>query len=132
MQASRQQRAASSSRARSAIDFGLITPAVLLVGLGLIMVTSASLEIADQLTGDPLHYLKRQLIFVGAGFAILMVAYRVPLEYWRQVSLILVVGVMFLLVLVLVPGIGKPVNGSNRWLSLGGYSLQVSELAKLC
>ncbi len=132
MQATRQQRAVSSSRGRSALDLGLITPAVLLVGLGLVMVTSASLETANQLTGDPLHYLKRQLIFVGAGFAILIVACRVPLQFWRQVSLILVVGVLFLLVLVLVPGIGKPVNGSNRWLSLGGFSLQVSELTKLC
>jgi cell division protein FtsW len=132
MQASRQQRAVSSSRARSSVDFGLITPAVLLVGLGLVMVTSASLETANQLTGDPLYYLKRQVIFVGAGFVMLMVAYRVPLEFWRQTSLILVFGVMFLLVLVLVPGIGKSVNGSNRWLSLGGFSLQVSELAKLC
>jgi cell division protein FtsW len=132
MQASRQQYAVSSRRARSAIDFGLITPAALLVGLGLVMVTSASLETASQLTGDPLHYFKRQLMFVGIGIVILMAAYRVPLEFWRQVSLILVAGMMFLLVLVLVPGIGKSVNGANRWLLLGGFSLQVSELTKLC
>jgi cell division protein FtsW len=129
-QASR-QRAVLPPRVRQQLDLNLIVPTALLLGLGLVMVASASLEIADKLTGDPLYYLKRQLVFVAAGLVALYLSYRVRLSYWRQASPVLLAVVMVLLVLVLIPGIGKTVNGAARWLSLGGFSLQVSELAKL-
>jgi cell division protein FtsW len=129
LQASKQQRTAPPSRLR--LDMNLIVPVVLLLGLGLVMVTSASVGIADRLTGDPFYYLKRQLVFVAVGIVMMVLAYRVPLTYWRQASQALLILVMFLLALVLIPGVGKTVNGSSRWLELGGFGLQVSELAKL-
>lgn len=131
LQASKQSRAVLPARVRRQIDLNVIAPALLLLGLGLVMVASASLEIADKLMGDPLYYLKRQLVFAAAGLMVLVLSYRVRLSYWRQASEILLAAVVLLLVLVLIPGVGKSVNGSSRWLSLAGFSLQISELAKL-
>ncbi|MDQ4147490.1 MAG: putative lipid II flippase FtsW, partial [Pseudomonadota bacterium] len=129
LQASRKHRAPQPARQR--LDLDLIVPVVLLMGLGLVMVTSASIGIADRLTDDPLYYFKRQVVFMAAGVITLVLTYRVRLAFWRQASQPLLVLAMFLLVLVLIPGIGKSVNGSSRWLSLGGFGLQVSEFAKL-
>lgn len=131
LQASRKHRATQPARARQRLDLDLIVPVVLLMGLGLVMVTSASIGIADRLTDDPLYYFKRQVVFMAAGVITLVLTYRVRLAFWRQASQPLLVLAMFLLVLVLIPGIGKSVNGSSRWLSLGGVGLQVSEFAKL-
>jgi cell division protein FtsW len=130
-QASRQHCTVPSAHARQQLDVDLLVPVALLLGLGLVMVASASIGIADRLTGDPFYYLKRQLVFLAAGLVMLMLAYRARLSFWRQASQPLLMIVMFLLTVVLVPGIGNTVNGSSRWLSFGGFSLQVSELAKL-
>ncbi len=130
-QASRNHRAISAPRARQQLDVNLIVPVVLLMGLGLVMVASASIGIAERLTGDPLYYFKRQVVFMAAGVITLLLTYRVPLAFWHQASQPLLLLAMFLLALVLIPGIGKSVNGSSRWLSLGGFGLQVSEFAKL-
>ncbi len=131
LQASRQQRAAIPTRLRLKLDLNLIIPVAVLLGLGLVMVASASVGIADRLIGDPLYYLKRQLMFLAAGIVAMMVVYHVRLAYWRELSQVLLIAVVVLLALVLIPGVGRSVNGSSRWLALGGFSLQVSELAKL-
>jgi cell division protein FtsW len=102
-----------------------------LICLGLTMVASASVSISDRLTGDPLYYLHRQLVFVGLGLIAMVFVYRIPLAYWEKTSQFLLITAFFLLILVLVPGLGKTVNGSNRWLTVGPLTLQVSELAKL-
>jgi cell division protein FtsW len=102
-----------------------------LICLGLTMVASASVSISDRLTGDPLHYFHRQLVFVGLGLISMVFVFRVPLAYWEKTSRILLVAAFLLLIFVLVPGIGKTVNGSSRWIAVGPLTLQVSELAKL-
>ena len=102
-----------------------------LAGLGLVMVASASISIADRATGDPLYYFNRQLVFVAIGLMGVVLTYHMRLELWERASVTLLVVVMVLLVLVLIPGLGKSVNGSSRWLSLGMFNLQVSEPAKL-
>jgi cell division protein FtsW len=130
LQASRQQQRIAP-RWGAYLDWHLLVPAILLLSLGLVMVASASVGIGDRLTGDPAYYLKRQLVFVAAGIAAMGLICRVPLGYWRSASQPLLMLVIFLLALVLVPGVGNTVNGSSRWLVLGGFSLQVSELAKL-
>ncbi|MGH8501829.1 MAG: putative lipid II flippase FtsW [Gammaproteobacteria bacterium] len=131
LQASRRQHAMLPARVRQRLDVNLIVYAGLLLGIGLVMVASASIGIADRLTGDPLYYFKRQLVFVAAGLAAIALVYGVRLEWWRRISLPALIGMVLLLALVLVPGVGKTVNGSSRWLAFGGFSLQVSELAKL-
>jgi cell division protein FtsW len=102
-----------------------------LICLGLTMVASASVSISDRLTGDPLYYFHRQLVFVGLGLISMAFVYRVPLDYWEKTSRILLVAAFLLLIFVLVPGIGKTVNGSSRWIAVGPLTLQVSEFAKL-
>ncbi|MDX1606099.1 MAG: putative lipid II flippase FtsW [Candidatus Competibacterales bacterium] len=109
-------------------DPWLLGAALLLVTLGLLMVTSASLPLAET---QPFRYLIRQAValILGVGGAAMVLT--VPLERWSRASPWLLLLALVLLVLVLVPGVGREVNGSSRWLPLGPFNLQVSELAKL-
>ncbi len=112
-------------------DFWLLGLALALLGLGLVMVTSASMSLADSRQGEPLYFLWRQLAHVALGFAAGWVVYRTPVTLWeRHGGSLLLVGYL-LLALVLVPGIGREVNGAMRWLNLGFMTLQPSELMKL-
>jgi len=98
--------------------------------LGLIMVASASMAISEQQYNNPFHYLIRQLLFLvlsGIGVTIVL---RIPIERWEQLSMPIFFIALILLVLVLVPGIGRVVNGSRRWIGFGPFGLQVSEFAK--
>lgn len=99
--------------------------------LGLIMVGSSSVSTADQLTGNPLYYFWRQLVYLLIGFVGLYVAYKIPLKFWSQSGLYLIFFSVLLLILVFIPGIGKQVNGSTRWVNMGLFSIQVSEFVKL-
>ena len=106
-----------------------VTGALLIIGL--VMVGSASISIADGKLGQPLFYFNRQLIFAVIGLVLATLVVSVRLEVWRQLApLLLIIGVG-LLVLVLIPGIGREVNGSRRWLPLGPVNIQVAEIIKL-
>ena len=131
MQATRSESAKLNVKMRQHLDLGLVLAVATLLGLGLVMVTSASIGVADKQTGDPFYFLERQLVFVGLGVLIAAIAYRVRLVNWESAGPGLLMFALFLLVLVLVPGLGKTVNGSTRWLPLGIVNLQVSEVAKL-
>lgn len=98
---------------------------------GLLMVASASMVISDKQFGSPLHYLVRQGVYVLSGLALGFAATRIPIAFWQRISVPLLFISLFLLALVLIPGIGRMVNGSRRWISLGFFTLQVSELMKL-
>ncbi len=114
----------------------LVDPWILLLSsciilLGLIMVASASVSIADRNNGEPFYYLYRQLTATGLGLALGVLVLFTPLKFWQQSGpLILFVGLL-LLVAVLIPGVGREINGSARWIPLGVFNLQVSELIKL-
>lgn len=112
-------------------DTTLMTSALLLLGIGLVMVASSSIEIAEQATGDPLHYFKRQFIFALLGVSAGFVLTKISLTHWENSSAALLFLMVGLLVLVLMPGLGKTVNGSTRWLALGPFAFQVSEVVKL-
>lgn len=116
---------------RQRLDVGLAVTVAILLALGLIMVTSASISLADRELGNPFYYLQRQAVFIALGVGIAAVVYRISLANWEAAGMGLLVFSAFLLVLVLVPGVGKTVNGATRWLPLGIISLQVSEVAKL-
>ena len=106
-----------------------VTGALLIIGL--VMVGSASISIANGKLGQPLFYFNRQLIFAVIGLVLATLVVSVRLEVWRQLApLLLIIGVG-LLVLVLIPGIGREVNGSRRWLPLGPVNIQVAEIIKL-
>jgi len=107
----------------------LVTFALFFVGL--LMVTSASMVISDRIYGYPFHYLIRQGIYMALGLAVIWVVTRIPMQMWLKVSGYLMLAGIFLLLLVLIPGIGHVINGSRRWIPLGLFSLQVSEFVKL-
>lgn len=102
-----------------------------LMTVGLLMMTSASIEIANGQYGDPFFFMKRQLFFTVLSVGIIAVTLNIPTRFWYSISGVLLVSSFILLALVLVPGIGKVVNGSARWIDLGFYNLQPSEMAKL-
>ena len=112
-------------------DFWLLGLALALLGLGLVMVTSASMSLADSRQGQPLYFLWRQLAHATVGILAGWAVYRTPVALWeRHGGSLLLIGYL-LLALVLVPGIGREVNGAMRWLNLGVMTLQPSELMKL-
>jgi cell division protein FtsW len=104
---------------------------VVLICLGLVMVASASIGIADQLTGDPFYYAKRQFLRILLSIMLIWVACRIPLAFWNRHGMMLMLGSIILLAFVLIPGVGHTVNGATRWLNLGLFTFQVSEVAKL-
>ena len=114
-------------------DQPLIWIVLLLLGFGMVMVYSASIAMAEAArhTGYKYTYfLVRHALFLGAGGLAAAVAFQVPLRVWQKAApyLFMIGGV--LLVLVLIPGIGREVNGSRRWLSLVVINLQPSEFMK--
>ena len=115
-------------------DHGLLWSTALLLGLGLVMVYSASIAIAEgsRATGNQaVYYLTRHALYAAAGVAAAAVAFQIPLRLWQQVAPYLFLLGVGLLVLVLVPGVGREVNGSQRWISLYFVNLQPSEFMKL-
>ncbi|MFK7865175.1 MAG: putative lipid II flippase FtsW [Pseudohongiellaceae bacterium] len=109
----------------------LLVVCLILLCVGLLMMTSASVEIASSKYGDSLFHFKRQIIFACVGLFGMLITMSIPLHLWKRFSPLLLAGTYFLLVLVLIPGIGKVVNGSARWIDLGPFDLQPSELAKV-
>ncbi|MEX0731509.1 MAG: putative lipid II flippase FtsW [Aquisalimonadaceae bacterium] len=113
------------------LDTRLLGAMVIMSVLGLIMVASASISLAERNLGSPFHYLERQLLFLGMGYTLGWFALNIRLSVWQRCSGLGLLAALALLVLVLVPGIGREVNGSTRWIPLGIFNLQVSEVAKL-
>ncbi|MFK7893932.1 MAG: putative lipid II flippase FtsW [Granulosicoccus sp.] len=105
---------------------------VLSLGLfGAAMIASASMAFAQETYQSPFYFVKRQLIFLSIGCVLALIAYRLPLTVWEKFGPHLIIVSLVCLSLVLVPGIGKEVNGSRRWIDLGVFTVQVSEVVKL-
>lgn len=112
-------------------DWTTVTLVLAISLLGLIMVTSASVSIANKESGEPFMYLERQLLLLCIGGAAAFVLTRVRTELLEKLALPLLVAALALLVAVLIPGLGHVVNGSRRWIRLAGFNFQASELARL-
>ena len=115
-------------------DQGLVWASLLLLGLGVVMVYSASIAIAgsNRYTGyQESYYLFRHLMFVAVSLLFGFIAFQFPLRAWQKMAPYLFIAGIVLLVLVLIPGVGREVNGSKRWISLFVANLQPSELMKL-
>ncbi len=122
------------ARRATAIDQGLVWSAVLLACLGLVMVYSASITMAEaeRFTGFRAHYfLARHGIYLAAGLVAGAMAFKVPLRYWQVAAPWLFMAGVGLLVALLIPGIGREVNGARRWISIGPATFQPSEIMKL-
>ena len=115
-------------------DRALAWSAIGLLALGLVMVYSSSIAIAEgsRITGQqPMYYLIRHAVFLALSMALAAIAFQLPTRVWQQAALYLFMLGAGLLVLVLIPGVGREVNGSQRWLPLYLFNVQPSELMKL-
>jgi len=119
---------------KPSFDHGLFWVSIILIGIGLVMVYSSSIaltETAKKFGNSSSYFLIRQTLFICIGAAAGFITFLIPIRWWQKVSPYLFLGGLFLLILVLIPGIGHKVNGSRRWLSLMVFNLQPSELMKL-
>ncbi|MBI3562680.1 MAG: putative lipid II flippase FtsW [Gammaproteobacteria bacterium] len=113
------------------MDYWIIGSSLVLITLGLIMVGSASVSVAEKYSGDPFYYLWRQLLFTAVGVVALLMTLRIPMKFWESLGLVLIISSGVLLALVFIPGLGRTVNGSARWVNLAGFTMQPSEMVKL-
>jgi cell division protein FtsW len=116
------------------IDLGIVWVVFALVALGLVMVYSASVALPDNpkfARYTPTHFLARQALAVAVALMAALVVLRIPIRVWEKHAPWAFVVALALLVIVLVPFIGKGVNGARRWIPLGVMNFQPSELAKL-
>lgn len=113
-------------------DVLLVGVTALLLAIGLLMVASASIAVGDRQHGDAFYFLERQLVAAVIGLAAAWCMVKIPTRIWQGLGTWLAAIAVALLVLVVIPGFGNTVNGSTRWLSVGGMNLvQVSEPARL-
>jgi cell division protein FtsW len=115
-------------------DRSLAWAALLLAAAGLVMVYSASIETAgaSRFTGhNPAYFLVRQAVFFGVALLAATTVFLVPVRVWQKTAPWLFLCAVLMLVFVLVPGIGREVNGARRWLDLRAFNIQPSELVKL-
>jgi cell division protein FtsW len=122
------------SRRASPLDQGLIWSATVLCAIGLVMVYSASIAMAEaeRFTGfKPTYFLVRHSVYLVAGLVVAFAMFRIPIWLWQKAAPWLFVLGIGLLVAVLIPGLGRDVNGARRWIPLGFGTFQPSELVKL-
>ena len=112
-------------------DWMLFFVSFTLLGLGYVMVVSASLHLGMRLNGNSMYYPIRQLIHIVAGLIVGFGVVLTPLRVWERNGAKLFLFGLFMLILVLIPGIGIRVNGSSRWISLLSVRIQASEVMKL-
>ena len=125
----------TASRAATPVTLALDTPLALLglalLLVGLIAISSASIEYADWHYQNPWFHTQRHMIYLVLALGGAYAVYRVPPKFWLDTGWIWLFVALALLILVLIPGVGREVNGSQRWLPLGPFTLQPSEFAKM-
>ena len=113
-------------------DSTLFITVLMLCGLGIIMVLSASSHLGEISYGSPYFFFKRQIIWVIAGIAVMLFLSRLDYKVYKNLYILIFIGAIGLLALVLVPGIGSgEIRGAKRWINLGFMDFQPSEFAKL-
>ncbi len=115
-------------------DQALVCVVVALLAMGVVMVYSATVALPDSpkfAHYTPTFFMARQLLFVAVSLVAALVTVQVPISFWEKASPWVFVASLLLLVMVLIPGLGKGVNGAHRWIPLGFLNFQPSELAKL-
>ncbi len=119
------------TRRRGEPDIVLFVAIFILAAVGIIMSYSASAVYAQRVFHDSFYFLKRQLAWFVVGFAALLAAQEIDYRFYLKHTKILLLISLFLLSLVLIPGVGHSVKGSMRWLNLGFLSIQPSEFVKV-
>jgi cell division protein FtsW len=109
----------------------LLIVTLALVGIGIVMVYSTSAIMAGDRFGDPYYFLKKQVLYAGIGFFLMILMLFLPHRILKRFAYpVLILSILFL-VAVLIPGIGHRAGGSTRWLKIESFSFQPSEFAKL-
>jgi len=111
-------------------NFLIFTFTLILIALGIVMVFSASTPAAKNQFDNIYYFLYQQLIAFGIGFAALMAASFINYKFYKKIAWFIFGGSLILLILVLIPGIGTIYNGAQRWISIGSFDLQPSEIYK--
>ncbi|MDL2280427.1 stage V sporulation protein E [Selenomonadales bacterium OttesenSCG-928-I06] len=112
-------------------DFIMFFSVILLLGFGVVMVYSASAISAYVTFDDSYYFLKRQILWSSIGLFAMFITMNIDYHFWKKMANPIILVTLILLILVLVPGFGKVVNGARRWLGFGSFYLQPSEVAKL-
>lgn len=112
-------------------DITLLVTILILLTIGIVMVYSSSYIWSEYKYGDSLFYLKRQLLFAGAGVVAMFSIMAVPYYTWKRFANVILVICFALLLLVLIPGIGLVRGGAQSWIGVGAFSIQPSEFMKL-
>ena len=117
----------------ASFDQVLVWVTVALLAWGLVMVYSASIAMPDNpkfARYAPTHFLVRHMLWLAISFVAALLAFQIPVARWEKLAPWLFVATLVLLIAVLIPGVGKGVNGARRWLVIGPMTFQPSELAK--
>ena len=125
------RRAGAASQPAWTPDATLALLGLALLLVGLIAISSASIEYADWHYQNAWFHAQRHLVYLSVALAAAVAVYRVPPGFWLETGWVWLFAALALLILVLIPGIGREVNGSQRWLPIGPFTLQPSEFAKL-
>jgi len=112
------------------LDQWLLLSTIAIASIGLVMISSASISFAEHSLGDGFYFLKRHVLYMTLGLGVAALFLYLPSRFWYHNAVPLLVVTIILLVAVLIPGIGRRVNGAQRWIPLGPVNLQVSEVAK--
>lgn len=115
--------------AKHPYDVTLILIALALMSIGVIIVTSASMPVADRLHDNPFYFAIRHGIYIVGAIIAAMIVLNLPMQFWRMTNPYLLLAAIVLLLAVLV--VGRTVNGSTRWLAIGPITIQAAEPAKL-
>ncbi len=113
------------------IDIYLFFAVVLLILFGLVMIYSSSYIWAEYKFDDPFKYVKNQGLFIGIGIVLMIIISKIDYKIYEKKALPIFIVCIILLILVLIPGIGKIRNGSRSWFGIGSFGIQPSEFAKL-
>lgn len=112
-------------------DKWLMFAVVGLIFIGLTMVASSSVVISTKNYHAPFHFFLRQIVYLVFGLFLSLIIIRTDSSVWEKLSIPLIILCLILLLLVLVPGVGKVVNGARRWIAFGPIGIQISELTKV-
>ncbi|RBP84381.1 putative lipid II flippase FtsW [Marinomonas rhizomae] len=121
-----------SLREFAQIDNVFVAAVVSILALGMVMVSSASISISETIHGHPYFFMGRQGVYLAIGLLFGWVLLSLPTHQLQKWGILMMGLSLILLILVLMPGIGKSVNGSRRWINLIVFNLQASEVAKVC
>jgi cell division protein FtsW len=110
---------------------GILFPVLLLSGIGIVMVYSASSAISMESHNTVFYFMKKQALFLAMSLSVMFVAASFPYKFYKNISYIILFAAIALLVAVLVPSLNIKAGGAHRWLNLGGFTFQPAEFAKL-